>query len=159
MAIINAKYASKCNTCSKPVAVGQRVVWHRGGTGVSCCNPSLTAGRVRRTETIEARAEHERDFRPDPVTNPHGVRFRGDVGREIDRGEAALNKAMSSSNAAKGFVCPECGGSKIGDDGYDCKTCSTSPADPALVRNVDYIDRFGDEGAGDVYDPEDDPFR
>ena len=40
MAIINAKYASKCNTCSKPVAVGQRVVWHRGGTGVSCCNPS-----------------------------------------------------------------------------------------------------------------------
>ena len=129
MAIINAKYASKCNTCSKPVAVGQRVVWHRGGAGVSCCNPSLTAGRVRRAVA------------------------------EIDRGEAALNKAMSSSNAAKGFVCPECGGSKIGDDGYDCKTCSTSPADPALVRNVDYIDRFGDEGAGDVYDPEDDPFR
>ena len=116
--------------------------------------------------------ERERDFRPAysdrPATHPNSI-----PNDEVSRESIMHSLGKALTEPAPG-ACAECGDTKIGDDGYECKSCPKCSAcggidetcsvcnpidEPALVRNVDYIDRFGDEAPGDVYDPEDDPFR
>lgn len=145
MAIINAKYRSKCRDCDGTVAVGQRVEWSRNRKGVSCCSRAVTTSAAPRPpESVQARAERERaemererDFRPvytdRAATHPNSIP-NDEVSRESVM--HALGRALSTP--APG-ACVECGDTKIGDDGYDCKSCPPDVVPPP----PEHVDDFG----------------
>lgn len=155
MAIINAKYRSKCRVCDKPVAVGQRVEWNRNERGVECCSGKVLRDGPRRrsASTVAAfdaaRAEMERGaaeleramsrpvYSDRPATHPNSIP-NDEVSRESVM--HALGRALSTP--APG-ACVECGDTKIGDDGYDCKSCPPDAVPSTIEEPPEHVADFG----------------